>query len=360
MTTNTQLDWLYQHPAPLCEASRSQAKAHQATLTKPPGSLGQLETLAENFAAWQQRTLPQLAHVCVRVFAGDHGVCAQPVSAFPQSVTAQMIDNFNAGGAAINVLSRSANADFDLVNLGTVHPPQSLQAHQDKTIAPSTCDHSTTEAMTTNQLEKALHVGRESVLQTLATQKPDLFIGGEMGIGNTSSASLIYALLFNLPIATTTGPGTGLNREGVNQKAIILQRAYDRHQATVHASEHPALTCLRCVGGFEIAALTGAYITAAQQGIPVLVDGFITTAAWLAAVQLNPDLRHWSLFSHCSAEPAHQQVLQEMQAQPLLNLGMRLGEGSGAAMAVPIIANALKLHSQMATFQSAGVDDRTQ
>jgi len=360
MTNNASFDWLTLPIATPSETARDSARARQAILTKPPGSLGYLETVAEKFAAWQGQALPQLDHVVVRVFAGDHGVCARPVSAFPQSVTAQMIDNFIAGGAAINVASRAINADFDLVSLGTVASPQTLKPHQDKRIAASTNDYTASEAMTEQQLKAALCVGRDTVLDAIECKQPSLFIGGEMGIGNTSSASLIYSLLLDLPLSTTTGRGTGLNDTGVAQKAAILEEALARHQSTVAHSDCPALTTLRCVGGFEIAALAGAFIASAQQGVPVLVDGFITTSAWTAACRINPALQDWGLFSHCSAESAHQRVLQKLEATPLLNLGMRLGEGSGAALAVPVIHNALKLHAQMATFESAGVDDRTQ
>lgn len=356
MSNVTELHWLSAPCAAICKTSQTAARQHQATLTKPPGSLGVLETLAEQFAGWQGCTLPELDRIAVRVYAGDHGICAQQVSAFPQSVTVQMINNFIAGGAAINVLSNMIGADFDLLNLGTVCTADNLEPEKNLQIAPGTQDCSATEAMTDAQLATALNAGRRSVLQLSDTAKPQLFIGGEMGIGNTSSASLIYALLLDRPIAETTGPGTGLDSAGVEHKRAVLGRAINRHQHCVTTDAQPALACLRCVGGLEIAALTGAYLTAAQQGIPIMVDGFITTAAWLAAVKHQPQLRQWSLFSHCSAEIAHRQTLQHLGVTPLLNLGMRLGEGSGAAMAVPIVQNALKLHAQMATFKSAGVD----
>lgn len=358
MSNLAELNWLSAPCAPICEASQTAARQHQASLTKPPGALGVLETLAEQFAGWQGCAQPKLDRIAVRVYAGDHGICAQQVSAFPQSVTAQMIDNFIAGGAAINVLSRAMGADFDLLNLGTVSNPASLKPQQNLQIAPGTQDCTAREAMTEAQLATALDAGRNSVLQLIGAN-PQLFIGGEMGIGNTSSASLIYALLLDLPVTETTGPGTGLDPAGVEHKRSVLRRAVNRHRHRLNADTHPALACLRCVGGLEIAALTGAYLTAAQQGIPIMVDGFIATAAWLAAVKLQPQLSQWSLFSHCSVETAHRRVLQQLGVTPLLNLGMRLGEGSGAAMAVPIVQNALKLHAQMATFISAGVDGST-
>lgn len=347
-------DWLLAPvPAP-CDDSRHQAEAHQATLTKPPGSLGRLETLAVDFAGWQQCAIPRLEQIAVRVFAADHGVCEHGVSAFPQSVTAQMIDNFIAGGAAINVLSRACSADFDILSLGTVGTPRLLAQSQLSLIAASTGDFTRGSAMTGEQLASALEAGARCVDQL--QEKPQLFIGGEMGIGNTSSASLIYALLLMLPVEMVAGPGTGLDSTGVQHKQAVLRRAYARHASDIQSSSQPAMACLQAVGGFEIAALAGAYIRAAQRGIPVLVDGFIATAAWLAAQQIQPQLQQWSLFSHLSAEPAHHQVLEAMGARPLMDLGMRLGEGSGAAMAVPLLQNALLLHAQMATFNSAGID----
>lgn len=349
------LNWLTAPCADIDTNSAEQARQHQATLTKPPGSLGRLETIAVQFAGWQRQALPHLDHIAIRVFAGDHGLCRQNISAFPQTVTVQMIDNFVRGGAAINVLSRFVQADFDILNLGTVAPASSLPPAKSLNLGPGTADASQQPAMTEHQLIAALNAGRDTVDALADCQ---LFVGGEMGIGNSSSASLIFALLFDRPAAEFAGPGTGLNIAGVAHKEVVLDRVWQRYRNQVVTSDSPALTVLQCCGGFEIAALCGAYLRAAQRGIPVLVDGFIASAAYIAAWRLQPAIRHWSLFGHCSAEPAHRSILEQLRIHPLLDLGLRLGEGSGAALAVPLIQQALALHRDMATFTGAGVDDR--
>ncbi len=350
------LVWLQAPAQPLDETARSQAEAHQSQLTKPQGSLGRLETLALQFAAWQGVARPQLSRVCVRVYAADHGVCAQKVSAFPQVVTTQMITNFLAGGAAISVLCRSLGADLKIYNLGTAHPVAPLAGLQDHPVGAGTEDFTQRPAMTRRQLVEALEVGASSV--------PDdalhVFIGGEMGIGNTTSASALYSVLLNLPPKLTVGPGTGVDQRGVAHKREVVEQALGLHHHALHGQPQTTgiartLAALRCLGGFEIAALVGAYIACAQRGVPVLVDGFISTAAALCAVQINPGTADWLLFAHCSAEPAHTKALEFLEAEPLLDLQMRLGEGSGAALALPILQAALNLHNDMATFADAGV-----
>ena len=341
--------WLLNPVASINQSIYQQAVEHQQQLTKPPGSLGDLELVAQQFAAWQERLYPAIDMISVVVFAADHGVCAQNISAFPQVVTAQMIANFLSGGAAISVLSRSYNADFSVVNLGTVGClPEHYKNHsqlRSMMIARSTQDFSCDEAMTQKQLYQALDAGKQ-IVDGLTAQ---LFIGGEMGIGNTTSASAIYAALLNLEASAVVGIGTGIDDAGIARKIHVVNTALDRH-----CSRQPE-DILRSMGGFEIAALVGSYIACAQKGIPIIVDGFICTAAALLAVAINSGVRDWLLFSHCSAEPAHALALQKLNAKPLLDLGLRLGEGSGAALAVPLIQSALLLHRQMATFQQAGV-----
>ncbi len=330
----------------------AQARAYQATLTKPVGSLGQLECIAEQFCGLQASLNPTLETIAVRVFAGDHGVCSQGVSAFPQAVTVQMITNFLRGGAAISVLSRDLGADFCVINMGTATPIEAAFAQHPQLVhAPidnGTQDFSVTAAMTSQQLDQALSIGK-SAIESLSV---DLFIGGEMGIGNTTSASAIYASLLALSPAQTVGPGSGIDKKGIYHKEAVITAALKLHRHSLDS----AYNVLRCLGGFEIAGLVGSFIACAQRGIPVLVDGFICTAAALIAVKLNPGVRDWLLFSHCSAEPAHITALDYLQAKPLLNLGLRLGEGSGAALAVPLLKSALSLHNNMATFSQAGID----
>jgi len=344
-------NWIYKPCASLSNSALESARARQAVLTKPSGSLGKLETIAERFAAWQNQTKPICNNVLVRVFAGDHGVCAQAVSAFPQEVTAQMISNFLQGGAAISVLSQQLNADFSVVNMGTVKPIENAPRLHNAQLANGTIDFTQDRAMSDDILNQALIVGREQVMNSDA----DVFIGGEMGIGNTTSASAIYSAILNLAPEITVGPGTGVDKDGIKNKQQAIYRAFNHH---ADALDSP-LSILRCVGGLEIAGLVGAYIAAAQKGIPILVDGFITTAAALIAVRINPNVRDWMMFAHRSAEPAHIKALDALDATPLLDLGLRLGEGSGAATAVSIIQSALSLHNNMATFADANVNDNS-
>ncbi|MFT7388716.1 MAG: nicotinate-nucleotide--dimethylbenzimidazole phosphoribosyltransferase [Candidatus Endobugula sp.] len=354
------MNWLFEPARAIDLSFRDRARAHQQQLTKPAGSLGQLEVYAEMFAGWQSTIHPHVEHIYIAVFAGDHGVCQQNISAFPQAVTTQMIANFLDGGAAISVLSRHLNAAFVVCNTGTVKPlPDHYIAHPqwvDKHIAYGTADLSLHAAMTLVQLADALAAGcsvvDEACSQYSSDQPLQLFIGGEMGIGNTTSASALCAALLELPSIDVVGPGTGVDARGLLHKQSVIDAALLLHKAILNEP----CEILRCLGGLEIAALVGSYIRCAQLGIPILVDGFICTAAALMAVKLNPSVRHWMLFSHCSAEPGHRIALNVLSAEPILDLGLRLGEGSGAAIAVPILQSALLLHNTMATFEQAGVN----
>jgi nicotinate-nucleotide--dimethylbenzimidazole phosphoribosyltransferase len=334
----------------LNESASREAKARQSVLTKPPGALGQLETLAIQLAAMQGTPHPIIEKVHIAVFAADHGVVAEGVSAFPQAVTTEMVRNFARGGAAINVLAQALSAMLEVINLGTVHDPGPLPGVVDGRLGPGAANLAREAAMSPEQLIRALEAGRRAAerARSLGTQ---LFIGGEMGIGNTTSASALACALLNESPARLAGPGTGLDAAGVARKAAVIRRALDLHGEYLR---DPWET-LRRLGGFEIAALAGAYITSAQAGLPLLVDGFISSVAALAATRLNEGTRDWLIFSHASAEPGHVRVLEAMNARPLLDLGMRLGEGSGAAVAVPLLRLACALHNGMATFAEAGV-----
>jgi len=329
------------------------AAARQQQLTKPAGSLGQLESVAVQLAGLQGQVKPTLDHVWISIFAGDHGVVAEGVSAFPQEVTGQMLLNFVSGGAAISVLARQLGAQLEVVDLGTVTPSLNLPGVRHLNIGPGTANFAKGAAMTRAQGELALQGGRDSVLRAKAAGA-QLFIGGEMGIGNTTAASALACALLDCPVAHLTGPGTGLNAEGVSHKAQVIERALALHAA----QRGDALQTLFNLGGFEIAALVGTYLACAQEGVAVLVDGFICTVAALVAVRLNPACREWLLFGHRGAEPGHRHVLETLGAEPLLELGLRLGEGSGAALAVPLLRLACDLHGQMATFAEAAVADR--
>lgn len=343
------IDWLATPCAVPDKASAEAAQLHQLQLTKPPGSLGRLETLAVSLAAMQHSVQPMLDTVWISVFAGDHGIAAEGVSAFPQAVTGEMIRNFATGGAAISVLARSLGAKLEVVNLGTVNDPGQIPGVRRAVIAPCTANICVAEAMTPVQFAAALKAGADSVGLALA-RGAQLFIGGEMGIGNTSVAAAVACALLNETPQVLAGAGTGLDSTGVAHKVAVLKRALARH-----VQARTAAQILRCLGGFELAALAGAYVAAAQAGLPVLVDGFISTAAALAAVHLQPGVRPWLLFAHRSMEQGHARLLKALQAEPLLDIGLRLGEGSGAATAVPLLRLACALHGGMATFTEAGV-----
>jgi nicotinate-nucleotide--dimethylbenzimidazole phosphoribosyltransferase len=345
------LDWLSAACAQPDAALAEAARAHQLQLTKPPGSLGMLEALAIQLASLQRTSRPAVDRVWISVFAGDHGVADEGVSAFPQVVTGEMVRNFATGGAAISVLARSLGANLEVVNLGTVNDPGEIAGVRRAIIAPSTANFCLGPAMTEAQFEAALAVGAESVQAAVAANS-QLFIGGEMGIANTTAAAAVASALLDEPPSTLAGAGTGLNPEGIRHKVDVLERALAQHAAARTAQEQ-----LRCLGGFEIAALTGAYIAAAQAGLPVLVDGFISTTAALAAVTMQPEVRAWLLFAHRSKEHGHARLLNALAAEPVLDLGLRLGEASGAATAVPLLRLACALHNGMATFEQAGVSN---
>jgi nicotinate-nucleotide--dimethylbenzimidazole phosphoribosyltransferase len=340
------VDWWLETAAIPWERAMAAARKRQQQLTKPAGSLGELENLAIQFAGWQDRSDPRIEKVHIRIFAGDHGVVAEGVSAFPQAVTVQMMHNFAAGGAAIAVLARHCGADFAVVNVGTATPGPKMAGVVNAQLAPGTENFCNAPAMTEELVRRALECGAEH-----APVAADLFIGGEMGIGNTSAAAALASALLNLRAETTVGRGTGIDDKGLALKCAVVQRALKLH-LTANIS---AFDILRRLGGLEIAALTGAYIACAQRGIPVLVDGYICTVAALLASRLNPGVRAWMLFAHQSAEPGHKHVLRALSAAPLLNFGMRLGEGSGAAIVVPLLQSACRLHNEMATFAEAGV-----
>lgn len=331
-------------------AAGERAAARQARLTKPPGSLGRLEALAIQLAALQGMDRPAVERAQVCVFAGDHGVAAQGVSAFPQAVTAQMVANFVAGGAAVSVLARAQGAALEVVDLGTAADPGPLPGVVDARIAPMTADFTLTPAMSAEQLTAALDAGRAAV-QRAVHAKAQVFIGGEMGIANTTAAAALACALLGEQPATLSGPGTGLDAAGVAHKAAVIGRALALHGPHLDSP----LEALRRLGGFEIASLAGAAIACAQAGLPLLVDGFIVTAAVLAAVRIQPGVRDWLLFAHRSAEPGHARLLAALDAAPLLALDMRLGEGSGALAALPLLRLACAAHAGMATFDEAGI-----
>jgi nicotinate-nucleotide--dimethylbenzimidazole phosphoribosyltransferase len=353
MIINANLNWLQQAVKKPNEKTRCAAQAHQLQLTKPPGSLGKLEETAIQLAALQGCEKPQAEKVFISIFAGDHGVAEEGVSAFPQAVTAEMVKNFARGGAAISVLAKQLGATLEVINLGTAFDTGELPGVLQCNLGKGTANFVREAAMTENQLAASLQAGSNSAAhaEKIGAQ---LYIGGEMGIANTTAAAALACALLQKSPQQLAGPGTGLDQDGVQRKAEVVARALALHETYLGEP----LEVLRRLGGFEIAALAGAFIGCAQRGIPVLVDGYITTVAALLAVRIHPGVADWLLFAHRSAEPGHILMLEALQAEPLLNLSMRLGEGSGAATAVPLLRLACALHNNMATFAEAGVSDK--
>lgn len=355
------------------EKVKAEAQDRQEILTKPPGSLGRLEEVAITLAGLYGDNQPVIKKPLITIFAADHGVVAQGVSAFPQAVTVEMIRNFLKGGAAISVLAQCNQSDLNVVNCGTafeVYEGDSLQEETDQgfqdqsihdqrfidtPIAPGTADLSVESAMTEPQLEQALAIGQKVIDQALQDGN-DVFIAGEMGIGNTTSASALGCAYLNQSAEVMTGRGTGIDDKTLIHKTKIIEQALARLSSEDEEldKKNPE-AILQELGGFEIAAMVGAYIRCAQLGIPVLVDGFITTAAALAAYKMNPQVIDWLLFSHQSQEQGHQYLLEALQAKPLVDLDLRLGEGSGAASVLPLLRQACALHSGMATFAEAAI-----
>jgi nicotinate-nucleotide--dimethylbenzimidazole phosphoribosyltransferase len=265
-----------------------------------------------------------------------------------------MVKNFARGGAAISVAARTLGAALEVINLGTACETGPLDGVIRYELGPGTANFTLQAAMTEPQLAAALDAGRQAA-ERARLAGSQLFIGGEMGIANTTAATALACALLGTNPERLTGPGTGLDRTGVAHKARVIQRALARHDGRLDSP----LEALRRLGGFEIAALTGAYLACAQLGLPLLVDGFISSTAALVAARLCPDAEPWFLFAHASAEPGHRTVLEALEARPLLDLGMRLGEGSGAAVAVPLLRMACALHNDMATFAEAGVPEQS-
>lgn len=315
------------------EAVRKDAEARNGQLTKPPGALGRLEDLAIWYAAWRGTDRPQIKHPQVLVFAGNHGVTAQGVSAFPAEVTVQMVANFEAGGAAINQLSKLAGAQMTVHALSLETP---------------TADFTQGPAMTEAEFFEAFGTGWSAV-----TAEADLLVTGEMGIGNTTAAAAVACALFGGSAEDWTGRGTGVDDAGLALKARVVAEGL---AANPSASTDP-LEALRCLGGRELVAMAGAIAHARVLRIPVILDGFICSASAAALEKAAAGALDHAVAGHVSAEAAHGAVLQHLGKSPLLSLGMRLGEGSGAALAIQILKGAIACHSGMSTFAEAGVSD---
>lgn len=327
-------------------------------LTKPVGSLGRLERLVVQLAGIQAQALPDVRPAAMLVFAADHGVTEAGVSAYPQAVTAQMVANFVAGGAAINVLARQHQARLEVIDVGVATPlPVAVAQHpmlvSDRVCA-GTANMVERDAMSRDEVRQAMAVGQRAVQRTLAAGSRSLIIG-EMGIGNTTASSAVLAALTGAAVEGLIGPGTGIDSAGLRRKQAAIAQALSRARPDPHDVEG----VLAAVGGLELAAMAGACIAGAGQRLPLLVDGFIATVAALAACRMRPELAPFLIFTHRSREPGHVAALAALDAEPLIDFEMRLGEGSGAALAWPLLDSACRLLAEMATFDSAGVATAT-
>lgn len=323
--------------------------------TKPLGALGLLESLALQIARVQGATLPQdtlkIAHPTLLVFAGDHGIAAQGVSIAPSEVTRQMVQNFAHGGAAINVFCRQVGFKLEVIDCGILTPVEGVEGIINQRLGAGTEAIHLAPAMALNTVDKGFVMARD-LIERHHQAGCNLIAFGEMGIGNTSAAAAIMAAMMQLDVADCVGRGTGINAETLARKLALIEQALQLHQ---HALTGPKAV-LACLGGFEIVQMTGAILAAAERKMLVVIDGFIATAAALVAVNIAPNVRDYLIFAHQSDEQGHLRMLDFLQAKPLLSLGLRLGEGTGAALALPLIQAAVNFYNQMASFSDAGIE----
>ena len=324
--------------------------------TKPVGALGKLETIAKKICQIQETTSPQLKEPTIVVFAGDHGIAKQGlVNPYPQEVTYQMVYNFLGGGAAINVFAAQNNITVKVVDAGVNHDFGEISGLIDHKIAMGTNNYMNGPAMTLDQCKQAMQNGANMVEQC-ALAGTNIIGFGEMGIGNTSASSLIMSTFLSIPVEDCVGKGTGVNSAQLEQKIKTLKAVFENYGKQLDKND--PITVLAQFGGFEIAEMCGAMLRAAEHKMVILVDGFITTAALLVAAEINANVLDYCLFSHCSDEQGHQQMLKKLNADPIINLGMRLGEGSGVAVAYPLIVSACEFLNRMASFESASVSNK--
>lgn len=334
---------------PLDKEMGKKARAYIDNLTKPPGSLGRLEELAIELAEMTSEAFPVVSPPGVIVFAADHGVVDEGVSAFPQEVTVQMILNFLTGGAAINVFSRQIGAAFEVVDVGVAGDIRA-EGVVNRKIRYGTGNFCNQDAMTREEVEKALAVGYERA-ENMIQQGSKCLILGEMGIGNTTASSAILAVLSGQDVHGLVGCGTGIAPEKLSHKKAVIERAIEER----NPDKNDPIDVLAKVGGLEIAAMTGAMLAGARHRIPILLDGFICTVAALLAKEICSTSCKYMIAGHRSVEPGHEMALKLLGKKPILDLGLRLGEGSGAAVAFPILQSAALMLKEMATFTSAGI-----
>jgi nicotinate-nucleotide--dimethylbenzimidazole phosphoribosyltransferase len=338
---------------PLDEKAMAEAKMRQNNLTKPRGSLGQLESLSIQVAGIKGNSRPRIIHKVIFTLAGDHGVTKEGVSAYPSEVTPQMVYNFLRGGAGINVLARHIGARVLVADLGVALKMEKNQDLIDKKVAMGTQNMTKGPAMSREQAIRSIEAGIELVEDELP-KRIDILGTGDMGIGNTTSSSAIVAALTGADVAAVTGRGTGLDDEGWRRKVGIIQKALEINRP----NQNDAIDVLSKVGGFEIGGIAGVILAGAKHRIPVVIDGFISGAAALIATSLSPLVIPYLIASHQSVEPGHKIILEHLGLKPLLNLDMRLGEGTGAALGIFLVEASLKILDEMATFADAGVSEK--
>jgi nicotinate-nucleotide--dimethylbenzimidazole phosphoribosyltransferase len=338
---------------PLDERAMAEARMRQDNLTKPQGSLGQLEFVSIRVAGIKGNPRPKIHHKVIFTLAGDHGVTRKGVSAYPSEVTPQMVYNFLRGGAAINVLARQVGARVIIADLGVASVLERHSQLKDKKVALGTHNIAEGPAMSREEAIRSIEAGMELVEEEL-TKGMDILGTGDMGIGNTTPSSAITAVLTGVDVAAVTGKGTGLDEEGWKRKVKVIEKALALNQP----DPKDTIDVLSKVGGFEIGGIVGLILAGARYRIPVVIDGFISGAAALIATSLSPQVKPYLIASHQSAEPGHKRILEHLGLIPLLNLNMRLGEGTGAALGIFLVEASLKILDEMATFAEAGVAEK--
>jgi nicotinate-nucleotide--dimethylbenzimidazole phosphoribosyltransferase len=330
-----------------------EAKIRQDNLTKPRGSLGQLESLSIQVAGIKRSPRPQIIHKVIFTLAGDHGVTKEGVSAYPSEVTPQMVYNFLRGGAAINVLARQVGAKVIVADLGVASTLERHPELKDKKVAMGTHNMAEGPAMSRQEAIRSIEAGMELVEEEL-TRGIDILGTGDMGIGNTTPSSAITAALTGADVATVTGRGTGLDDEGWRRKVKVIQKVLEVN----HPNPKDAIDVLSKVGGFEIGGIAGLILAGASYGVPVVLDGFISGAAALVAASLAPQVKPYLIASHQSVEEGHKKILEYLGLNPLLNLDLRLGEGTGASLGISLVEASLRILDEMATFTEARVSEK--
>ena len=339
---------------PLDEKAMAEARARQDMLTKPHGSLGRLEELSIQLAGVQGKPIPQIKHKAIVTMVSDHGVVAEGVSAYPKEVTPQMVINFVHGGAGINVIARQVGARVTVVDMGVAADLKPIPQLLSRKIALGTQNMASGPAMTREQAIKAVEAGIEVVMSEI-TKSLDIVGTGDMGIGNTTASSAICAVMTGKTVAEVTGRGTGIGNKQLKHKIEVISKAL----AINRPDPKQPIDVLAKVGGFEIGGLVGVMLGAAAHRIPVVIDGFISGGAALIATALSPELKNFLIAAHVSAEAGHQLLLRHLGLQPLLDLEMRLGEGTGAALGIFLAETATRILSEMSTFAEAGVSERS-